>query len=249
MSISELNGYLMCGLCGGYLIESTVLSNCMHAFCRSCIVKYLCDNKLCPLCQSFVDETRPGNPLKYDDALQKIVFKLVPGLLSKEIKNMEKFESQQLESKQFKKPMHIRETQFKLTPTAFATRSLSKFSPVEVTPDPYSRRIIVDSLEKISLALSNMKDNIYLLCPADMKISTLQHFILSKYQVTGGRHEVEIYLNSEFLESHFNLRDVIFLYRYPIRSHPLQLHFNFVDLRSSWWGNPLSGVEENPNFY
>ncbi|CAH8586377.1 unnamed protein product [Heterobilharzia americana] len=91
VKLSSINGHLICGLCGGYLIDATVLTECIHVFCRSCILKYLLENKICPLCQSLVQETRPGQALRPDVALQRIVYKLVPGLLKTEMKRISEF--------------------------------------------------------------------------------------------------------------------------------------------------------------
>lgn len=98
INLSFLNGHLICGLCGGYLIDATVLTNCMHAFCRSCILKYLSEcNKLCPLCQTLIQESRvPGNAsgvsaLRADVTLQRVIYKLVPGLLRVEIDRIADF--------------------------------------------------------------------------------------------------------------------------------------------------------------
>ncbi|VDQ02274.1 unnamed protein product [Trichobilharzia regenti] len=91
VKLSSINGHLICGLCGGYLIDATVLTECIHVFCRSCILKYLSENKICPLCQSLVQETRPGQALRPDVALQRIVYKLVPGLLKTEMKRISEF--------------------------------------------------------------------------------------------------------------------------------------------------------------
>ncbi|VDL97952.1 unnamed protein product [Schistocephalus solidus] len=85
INLSLLNAHLICGLCGGYLIDATVLTNCVHAFCRSCILRYILDNKVCPLCDSLIHEGRPGFALRPDITLQRVVYKLVPGLLRVEL--------------------------------------------------------------------------------------------------------------------------------------------------------------------
>ncbi|VDK88903.1 unnamed protein product [Dibothriocephalus latus] len=91
INLSLLNAHLICGLCGGYLIDATVLTNCVHAFCRSCILRYLLDNKVCPLCDSLIHEGRPGFALRPDITLQRVVYKLVPGLLRVELDRIAAF--------------------------------------------------------------------------------------------------------------------------------------------------------------
>lgn len=96
IKLPVLNGHLICGLCGGYLIDATVLTECVHVFCRSCILKYLTEHKVCPLCQSLIQETRPGQALRPDIALQRVVYKLVPGLLRTEMQRLMDFYSSDL---------------------------------------------------------------------------------------------------------------------------------------------------------
>uniref|UniRef100_A0A8C2NUK1 RING-type domain-containing protein n=1 Tax=Capra hircus TaxID=9925 RepID=A0A8C2NUK1_CAPHI len=37
----DINAHITCRLCGGYLIDATTVTECLHTFCRSCLVKYL----------------------------------------------------------------------------------------------------------------------------------------------------------------------------------------------------------------
>jgi hypothetical protein len=51
----------------------------MLTVCRSCIVKYLENNKYCPICEVQVHKSRPLLNIRPDHTLQDIVYKLVPG--------------------------------------------------------------------------------------------------------------------------------------------------------------------------
>ncbi|TGZ72665.1 hypothetical protein CRM22_001950 [Opisthorchis felineus] len=135
VKLSTLNGHLICGLCGGYLIDATVLTECVHVFCRSCIVKYLTEHKVCPLCQSLIQETRPGHALRPDTVLQRVVYKLVPGLLKTEMQRLTEFCSS-MSASETMQSVHAPESEYFLgtstafshppLPTALATRSLSR---------------------------------------------------------------------------------------------------------------------------
>ncbi|NWH59377.1 PCGF2 protein, partial [Geococcyx californianus] len=59
IKITELNPHLMCALCGGYFIDATTIVECLHSFCKTCIVRYLETNKYCPMCDVQVHKTRP----------------------------------------------------------------------------------------------------------------------------------------------------------------------------------------------
>ncbi|EDO37125.1 predicted protein, partial [Nematostella vectensis] len=78
----DLNPFITCGLCEGYLIKPTTITECLHTFCKSCIVTYLQDSEdnTCPSCNTVIHETNPFDLLRSDQTLEDIVFKLVPGL-------------------------------------------------------------------------------------------------------------------------------------------------------------------------
>lgn len=55
--------------------------------CRSCIVKYLENNKYCPICEVQVHKSKPLLNIRPDYTLQDIVYKLVPGCYQSKIIN------------------------------------------------------------------------------------------------------------------------------------------------------------------
>ncbi|CAH8522186.1 unnamed protein product [Schistosoma turkestanicum] len=163
VKLSSINGHLICGLCGGYLIDATVLTECVHVFCRSCILKYLLEHKVCPLCQSLIQETRPGQALRPDVALQRIVYKLVPGLLKTEMKRISEFKELNLKEPSctdkilctkeiFPRNCNTNSTTcYSISdlcssplPTALATRSLSK-SPCGLVSSTHATQMFVSN--------------------------------------------------------------------------------------------------------
>ncbi|XP_046543361.1 polycomb group RING finger protein 1-like [Haliotis rubra] len=89
--IRDVNPNIVCSLCAGYFIDATTITECLHTFCKSCIVKYLQTSKCCPQCNVKVHETQPLFHLRADRTLQDIVYKLVPGLFESEEKRREEF--------------------------------------------------------------------------------------------------------------------------------------------------------------
>ncbi|KFM66002.1 Polycomb complex protein BMI-1, partial [Stegodyphus mimosarum] len=86
IKVADLNKLLTCVLCKGYYIDATTIIECLHSFCRTCIVRYLQTNKFCPTCEVQVHKTRPLVNIRSDQTLQDIVYKLVPGLFKNEMK-------------------------------------------------------------------------------------------------------------------------------------------------------------------
>nr|XP_032649396.1 polycomb group RING finger protein 1 [Chelonoidis abingdonii] len=84
VKMKELNEHIVCCLCAGYFIDATTITECLHTFCKSCIVKYLQSSKYCPMCNTKIHETQPLLNLKLDRVMQDVVYKLVPGLQESE---------------------------------------------------------------------------------------------------------------------------------------------------------------------
>ncbi|CAL8258966.1 unnamed protein product, partial [Lota lota] len=82
--VREFNHFITCFLCGGYLIKPATVTECLHTFCKSCIVQHFEENNDCPTCGVQVHETNPLEMLRLDNTLEEIIFKLVPGLREKE---------------------------------------------------------------------------------------------------------------------------------------------------------------------
>ncbi|CAB4002656.1 polycomb group RING finger 1-like isoform X2 [Paramuricea clavata] len=84
VKIREINPHIVCSLCAGYFIDATTITECLHTFCRRCIVKYLQLSKYCPTCNLKIHETQPLLNVSLDRTMQDIVFKVVPNLFEDE---------------------------------------------------------------------------------------------------------------------------------------------------------------------
>ncbi|EGD78512.1 hypothetical protein PTSG_09210 [Salpingoeca rosetta] len=104
-NLERLNPYLMCRLCDGYLIDATTLSECLHTFCKSCIVNFFESNNSCPVCGTLAHEINPHDTLRQDRTMQTIVYKLVPGLLEDETHRRRVFEAE-LNGEELPSPTH-----------------------------------------------------------------------------------------------------------------------------------------------
>lgn len=81
VKLSDLKEHISCYLCKGFLIEATTIIECLHTFCKSCIVKYLNDNNnTCPKCDNVIHQSHPLQYISFDRTMQDIVHKLVPHL-------------------------------------------------------------------------------------------------------------------------------------------------------------------------
>ncbi|XP_070149553.1 polycomb group protein Psc isoform X1 [Polyergus mexicanus] len=85
--VKDLNEHIVCPLCGGYLIDATTLVECLHSFCRGCIVRRLSSGaRACPVCN-----VAASPPLLPDTRLQRLVYLAVPGLFRSELERRRHF--------------------------------------------------------------------------------------------------------------------------------------------------------------
>ena len=73
------NEMITCKICHGYLVDATTVTECLHTFCKSCIVKHLEDSNECPECEDIIHQSHPLDYISYDRTLQDLVYKIVPG--------------------------------------------------------------------------------------------------------------------------------------------------------------------------
>ncbi|KAK3858887.1 hypothetical protein Pcinc_034950 [Petrolisthes cinctipes] len=109
VKLTELNAHLVCVLCSGYFVDATTIIECLHTFCKTCIVRYLQTSSFCPICEVQVHKTKPLLSLREDRTLQDVVFKLVPGLFHSEMKRRSGFYKEHPEAGGDKTEQSLRE--------------------------------------------------------------------------------------------------------------------------------------------
>jgi len=77
----DLAPFLNCNICKGVLVSATTITNCLHSFCKSCLVKQMLNKERalyhCPTCGSSIGGFKG---IREDCQLQQIVNKVVPKL-------------------------------------------------------------------------------------------------------------------------------------------------------------------------
>ena len=77
----DLAPFLNCNICKGVLVSATTITNCLHSFCKSCLVKQMLNKERalyhCPTCGSSIGGFKG---IREDCHLQQIVNKVVPKL-------------------------------------------------------------------------------------------------------------------------------------------------------------------------
>ena len=76
INICTINEMVTCKICSGYLVDATTVTECLHTFCKSCIVKHLEDNIHCPECDVMIHQSHPLDYIAFDRTMQDIVYKV-----------------------------------------------------------------------------------------------------------------------------------------------------------------------------
>uniref|UniRef100_A0A6I8SCM1 BMI1 proto-oncogene, polycomb ring finger n=1 Tax=Xenopus tropicalis TaxID=8364 RepID=A0A6I8SCM1_XENTR len=200
IKITELNPHLMCVLCGGYFIDATTIIECLHSFCKTCIVRYLETSKYCPICDVQVHKTRPLLNIRADKTLQDIVYKLVPGLFKGEMKRRRDF--------------------YAAHPSADASNG-SNEDRGEVADE--DKRIITDDEIINPMWPLTANDKRYLRCPAALTVMHLRKFLRSKMDIPSN-FQIDVMYEEEPLKDYYTLMDIAYIYTWR-RNGPLPLKY------------------------
>lgn len=208
MHLQDLNPHLLCVLCGGYLVDATTIVECLHSFCRSCIVKYLQTSFHCPVCDVEVHKTKPLLHIRPDRTLQDIVYKIVPGIYQEELNRRKEFETS------LKEKSEEQETKEEPQNAEKEKESLPFEDPVCIT------------LEYFRKTRNRMEKEIfptrYLRCSSTVTVKVLKKFLVMKFAIPE-THLTEIIRSDEILDGHLTMKEVCRIY--GLYSKP------FVDLQ------------------
>ncbi|XP_050418634.2 polycomb group protein Psc [Patella vulgata] len=229
INIGDVNPHLLCVLCGGYFVEATTIIECLHSFCKTCLIRYLETNKTCPMCDVLIHKTRPHQNIRSDKTLQDIVYKLVPGLYKNEMKRRRDFYSQ------------------------YPNKGNVK-TPSEDRGDEMAERFIFTENEKISLALEYWTEGIpdspefqkvskkemggedgktqkrdirYLQCPGALTVAHLKKFIRLKFELPH-RCRIDMYHKKEIVSDYYTLLDIACIFSWK-RLEPLRLYYTIYE--------------------
>lgn len=207
IKITELNPHLTCPLCAGYLVDATTIVECLHSFCKTCIVAFLETNKFCPRCDVQVHKTCPQLSIRADKTLQDIVYKLVPGLFKDEMKRRRDFyaENRELEPGEVVETFNIAEDEIISLSIQFYERNKNK--------DKQHSEVDTDK--------SNGKR--FLQCPAAMSVMHLAKFLRSKMDIPNN-YRVEVLYGDEPLKDYYTLMDIAYFYEWR-RTGPIPLQY------------------------
>ncbi|XP_078145345.1 polycomb group RING finger protein 1 isoform X1 [Centroberyx gerrardi] len=227
LKIKDLNEHIVCYLCAGYFIDATTITECLHTFCKSCIVKYLQTSKYCPMCNIKIHETQPLLNLKLDRVMQDIVYKLVPGL-------------QESEDKRIKEFYQSRGLERVIQPTG--DDAMPDSTGLPYTSFDHSKAHFYRYDEQVSLCLERQSSSLagkdktkltlqqkFVRCSVRAEVRHLRKVLCHRLNVE--KHQVQMLFNNESLPDHMTMKRLWLSYWFG-KAQPLVLHYTIKDKRT-----------------
>ncbi|XP_076633164.1 uncharacterized protein LOC143347658 [Colletes latitarsis] len=169
--VKDLNEHIVCPLCRGYLIDATTLVECLHSFCRGCIVRRLSSGaRACPVCNI---ATSP--PLLPDVKLQQLVYLVVPGLFRSELERRRHFRLVNPQCPPLVPPLGALD----LTLDDFVSLSLCELEELEEEA-PGQSPGNNDADQTSNVETIRVRNTRYLKCPAGVTVRHLLRLLMLK---------------------------------------------------------------------
>ncbi|KPI93898.1 Polycomb group protein Psc [Papilio xuthus] len=220
--IGEVNEHITCTLCRGYYIDATTIVECLHSFCRSCIIKHLQVKSYCPVCEMMINSAKPN--IKLDKALQDIVYKLVPGLFQKEMERRQQFYASRPGPAASATPEQRGEDTERII-----------FSPEDVISFSleYADHTDADSISSKSSDSNEAQNTLvsarrFLQCPAVVNINHLKKFLSMKFDIDSSQFAIDILYKRVPLPDYYTLMDIAYIYNWK-RNEPMRFFYHIID--------------------
>ncbi|ESN90946.1 hypothetical protein HELRODRAFT_137801, partial [Helobdella robusta] len=78
VQMQSINQFFICSICNGYLHMATTITECLHTFCKGCLIKHLEYNLHCPKCLTIIHPTDPKINIRHDSMIQDLLYKVLP---------------------------------------------------------------------------------------------------------------------------------------------------------------------------
>ncbi|XP_065071402.1 polycomb group RING finger protein 3-like [Rhopilema esculentum] len=224
IKLTELVEFLSCGICNGYLIDATAITECLHTFCKGCIVKYLKGKNTCPTCDLLISQSCALNFIRQDRTKQDLVYKLVPGLKEREALEESKFYADLgLPVPERNSPdKEICETSECKTEDTLPKRQEPIVHEVQKQEEHIALCLEYDRPKDPKRKLKPLKRK-YLKCSSYATVGHIKKFISGKLNLESCK-EVDVLCNDEILGKDHTLK-FLSATRWKLKTKPLLLHY------------------------
>jgi len=222
LAVSDLDDHLKCFICKGYFRDAHTIVECLHTFCKSCIVKCFRDQKQgahsCPKCKVVV----PGDGfsmLRFDSVMQDLVDKIFPSLKVEDEKSEDEFYRKRnikrkpvtLNSKHQEKKKSKTKTSTTTTTTTKAAKGGTKaaVAPGKVIQNAQvSFQILPNEDAPEEYKLTSLPKP-FLRTPGKLKISHLQKYLSTKLKGEVERDNILFLCRGEKMKSDYTLNLIL----------------------------------------
>ncbi|XP_024890867.1 polycomb group RING finger protein 3 [Temnothorax curvispinosus] len=222
IKLKNLNSHITCKICRGYLIDATTVTECLHTFCKSCLVKHLEEKHTCPTCQIVIHQSHPLQYISFDRTMQDIVYKLVPDLQENEIKRERDF----YRARGLSCPKDI-------LPNAGEIEEEKANADAHAESDYHRTDEQVNvCLECTNSSLKTLKRR-FIRCSAQATITHMKKFIAKKALNGMEKYrDIDILCNNELLGKDHTLK-FVYVTRWRFRDPPLRLQYrSHIDMQN-----------------
>lgn len=232
IKIRDLNPHVVCSLCAGYFVDATTITECLHTFCKSCIVKYFQTSKNCPMCSLQIHETQPLFNIRLDRTMQDIVGKLVPGILEAEEKRRREFyESRGMpvvkpqDDKENKKASHenMKEREYSDYRNLYRDDEQVSLCVERLYESGVEEDVEGDTEIKSNVETVGVLSKKYIRCSARMMVAQLQKLLRMKLNIPEEK-QVDIVCNEQIVHP-FRTMKFIWISEWLNREPPMILHY------------------------
>jgi len=217
IKLQTLNPYITCQICRGYFIDATTVTECLHTFCKSCLVKHLEENNTCPECEIVIHQSHPLQYISFDRTMQDIVYKLVPNLQDNEAKRERDFYRSRGQTCPRAAPVNITDAD-----PAVVTEEAKH------TESDYHRldEQVNVCLECRNSSMKTLKRK-FIRCSALATITNLKKYIAKKALNSIEKYkDIEVRCNDELLGKDHTLK-FVYVTRWRFRDPPLKLQYQY----------------------
>ncbi|KAH7731143.1 posterior sex combs protein [Aphelenchoides avenae] len=243
---------ITCGLCTGFLVDAVSLSECLHPFCRSCLLKRLQKSNRCPTCHRDLGHDL-SSAFTFDQTLQDLVYKLAPQAYWRELKSRGEF-LRKATVTEAERPLILNKRLLQVSsrlcaPEERLSLALEYVSTVDAIAES-SDESKDTTLQSESVSVKDRPTSAtfrrYFRCPATAKIQQLRKILEMKLELSDN---FCIYFLDprlkDALNDDYELRDLAYIFAWK-RDKPLQLYFTISKYPVEEEKPPVLDIEEMP---
>lgn len=182
VKLKSLTENFQCGICQGYIIDATTISECLHSFCKSCIFHFIesIDHR-CPTCNQNLTDL--DNCISFDASLQRLIYQLVPNLLDNELERREQFQQSQSGSNDYETILNENTLLNLKLYNIDATRIPAKANDSTVNDFKENKFQLTNSNENIERTRPELVTVKYIQCIGQTPIRIIVRMLRNKYNI------------------------------------------------------------------